>query len=52
MVVQVPEWRLLRRTGVPRRNVQQAYRSLSRRLFNTETVVLDLQVPQPRQYPT
>ena len=40
----LPEWVFLRKTSVPRRNVQQAFRTLSRRLFTTETVVLELQV--------
>jgi hypothetical protein len=47
----VPEWSLLRKTGVSHRNVQASYRSISRRLFSTEQVVLDLQVSQSLRPP-
>ena len=39
----LPDWRLLRQTSVSRRKVQSAFRWISRRLFCTETVVLELQ---------
>jgi len=39
----LPDWRLHRQTSISRRKVQTAFRVISRRLFCTETVVLELQ---------
>ena len=39
----IPEWRVLRITGVPNANVHRSFVQISRRSCSTESVMLDLQ---------